>query len=86
MASVPAGFCDLAVRATEGSVSMDIAAEDNELVRFPGLSDRHRTMVRRVVADAAHQFRFGSSFDTTTLVEAVNEICGLSLTPVTMTP
>ena len=81
---VPAGFCDLAVRATEGSVSMDVDVDDNELARFPGLSDHHREMIRAVVIDAIPQVRSGS-FDTTRLVAVVNEICGSSLTPVTMT-
>jgi hypothetical protein len=39
---VPAGFCDLAVQATGGSVSMDVDVDDNELARFRGLSDHHR--------------------------------------------
>jgi hypothetical protein len=41
-------------------------------------------MIRAVVIDAIPQVRSGS-FDTTKLVAVVNEICGLSLTPVTLT-
>jgi hypothetical protein len=82
----PAGFCDLAVRATQGSVSMDVDVENNELVRYPGLSDRRLSMVRDVVVGAIPQVRSGVGFDTTRLVGVVNSICGLSLTPVTMTP
>jgi hypothetical protein len=84
--SVPAGFCELAVQATEGSIRMDVDLSDNELFRFPGLSDTHRSMVRSVVADAIPLVRSGDGFDTTRLVELVNSICGLKLTPVIMQP
>ena len=63
---------------------MDVDVDDNELARFPGLSDHHREMIRAVVIDAIPQVRSGS-FETTRLVAVVNEICGSSLTPVTIT-
>lgn len=86
VAAVPPGFCDLAVRASGGSVPMDVDVDANELVVFAGLSDRHRAMIRSAVADSARQVRTGGGWDTTTLVDAVNVICGLHLAPVTMTP
>ena len=81
-----AGFCDLAVRATEGNVSMDVPLANNELVAFPGLSDGQRDLVRRAVSDAIPQVRSGNGYDTTRLVAAINEICGLQLAATTMTP
>ena len=84
--AVPPGFCDLAVRASGGSVPMDVDVDANELVVFAGLSDRYRAMIRAAVTDSARQVRTGGGWDTTTFVDAVNVICGLHLTPVTMTP
>jgi hypothetical protein len=83
---VPAGFCNLAVRASGGSVTMDVDVDTNELVVFDGLSEHHRAMIRSAVADAAYQVRSGGGWDTTTFVETVNAMCGLHLTPITMTP
>jgi hypothetical protein len=65
---------------------MDVDVDANELVVFAGLSDRYRAMIRAAVTDAARQVRTGGGWDTTTFVDAVNVICGLHLTPVTMTP
>jgi hypothetical protein len=84
--AAPDGFCNLAVRATHGEIAMDVDIDANELVNYPGLSALHKNLIRSAVLDAILQVRNGSGWDTTALVDAVNEICNLTLTPVTMVP
>ena len=50
----------------------------------PSLSPRQRALVSEATADAQRQVLEGS-YSNDLLVEAVNEICGTSFTPVTMT-
>jgi hypothetical protein len=49
------------------------------------LTDRQRQLLTTAVADAVRQITSGSSYANDMLVAAVNEICGVQLTPVTMT-
>lgn len=78
-------FCDLAVRATKGELAFNDEAQVAELVDHPALTEPQRSMVRSAAQDAAVQVASGS-YSNDQLVGVVNKICGLHLTPATLTP
>lgn len=79
-ARAPDSFCDAATTAAEGHGGLD------SLPEHPGLTSQQRDTVRRVVRESREQIDRGNGWDTTELVEVINEMCGLELTPVTMVP
>jgi Family of unknown function (DUF6174) len=79
-------FCDLAVRASEGSVPFGSPGETDALVTYNDLPTLKRVQLRSILDDADMQTKRGNGWDNSLLVGFVNEVCGLHLTPVTMTP
>lgn len=79
-----ADFCSLASAAVEGAFDFTSASSVEALLRDPSLTERQRLLVTNAVADAVRQISSGGSLANDMLVEAVNEICGLQLTPVAM--
>jgi hypothetical protein len=80
-----AGFCSLATDAANGTFDFTNEASVRALTEDPSLTDRQRQLLTAAVADAVRQITSGSSYANDMLVAAVNEICGVKLTPVTMT-
>lgn len=79
-----ADFCSLATDATNGAFDFTNEASVRALTQDPSLTDHQRALLTNAVADAVRQVSSGS-YANDMLVIAVNEICGLQLTPVTMT-
>ena len=79
-----AAFCDLATRATEGEVAFGDPVQAAELTEAPDLTSSQRLKMRSAIEDARAQLATGAGYSNDLLVAAVNEICGLKLTPVTM--
>ncbi len=55
-----------------------------ELTEAPDLTPSQRLKMRSAIEDARAQLATGTGYSNDLLVAAVNEICGLKLTPVTM--
>lgn len=81
-----AQFCELAARAAEGNIDLTDPALRATLAEFPGLTDGQRSRLVVALEDATIEVSSGSGWSNHLLVAIVNEVCGLSLTPVTMTP
>ncbi len=79
-------FCSAATNAANGSFNFLDEARVAALTQDPSLTDRQRRLVTTAVADAVQQISVGGSYANDLLVSAVNEVCGLHLTPVTMEP
>jgi hypothetical protein len=79
-------FCDLAVRATEGRAEFGSPGDTDALVTYNDLSTMRRVQLRSILDDAEIRTKGGNGWDNSLLVSFVNEVCGLHLTPVTMTP
>ncbi len=77
-------FCTLATKAVAGEFDFTSDERIALLDGDPSLSPRQRALVSEATADAQRQVSEGS-YSNDLLVEAVNEICGTSFTPVTMT-
>jgi hypothetical protein len=77
-------FCSLATDAANGSFDFMNETMVQALTQDPSLTDRQRQLVTGAVADAVRQLSSGYSYANDLLVAAVNDVCGLSLTPVTM--
>lgn len=76
----PPTRCEAAPQAVEGHGGLA------DLPDSPGLLDEHRNPVAGAVARAQDEIDGGDGWDNTELVDLVNELCGLQLTPVTMVP
>jgi hypothetical protein len=79
-----AAFCDLATRATKGEVTIRDPNQTAKLTESPDLTENQRSRMRGAIEDAKTQLAGGAGYSNDLLVAAVNEICGLKLTPVTM--
>jgi Family of unknown function (DUF6174) len=79
-------FCDLAMRATKGSVAFDRPGEADALIAYEGLTEVQRNVLSSALAAAAARVKAGNGWDNSSLVGLVNEVCGVQMTPVTMTP
>lgn len=79
-------FCGLAVRASEGHVAFGSPGETDALVTYNDLSTMKHVQLRSILDDADMRTKRGSGWDNSVLVSFVNEVCGLHLTPITMTP
>lgn len=79
-------FCDLAVRASEGHVAFGSPGETDALVSYNDLTAVQRDVLRSVLEDADERTKRGEGWDNRFLVSFVNDVCGLHLTPITMTP
>ena len=77
-------FCNLATRAVDGQLAFDVESQVVELTGFPGLTDRQRSFVIAAARDATAQVSSGGGWSNDKLVEAVNQVCGLHLTPATL--
>jgi hypothetical protein len=80
-----ADFCSLAADAVEGAFDFTNESSVGALLQDPSLTERQRLLMANAVADAVRQITAGGSFANDMLVDAVNEICGLQVPPVTMT-
>ncbi len=79
-----AAFCDLATQATKGEMALRDPVQTAQLTEARGLTESERSRMRSAIDDAAAQLATGAGYSNDLLVSAVNEICGLKLTPVTM--
>ena len=82
----PADFCALAMEAIDGHFDFTDPERVAELTDHPGLTDRQRSLVRVGAADAVAEVTRGDGWSTDELVVAINEACGLHLTPSFMVP
>jgi hypothetical protein len=78
-----ASFCAIAVDAVDGRVPFNDPSRTSGLPDDPSLNDWDRRRLTAALDDAARQVAAGG-FDNTQLVDLVNELCALRLTPVTM--
>lgn len=81
-----ADFCSLATDAANGAFDFTSEARVRALTGDPSLTESQRRLVTNAVADAVRQVTGGGGYANDLLVAAVNEVCGLDLTPVTMIP
>ena len=79
-------YCELAVSATQGHVNFADAFQFSSLVQHRGLPDRHRAAMTAAAENARVRTAAGSPWSNNDMVEVVNTMCGLNLTPITMTP
>jgi hypothetical protein len=80
-----AQFCSRVVELPKGSFDFSNDERVAELTNDSSLSDHQRLLLSAAIADARTQIASGSGYSDDLLVEAINEICGTSLTTVTMT-
>ncbi len=79
-----ANFCSLALKAVGGEFDFTSEASVRELTEDPSLTEHQTLRVVAAIADAVAQLKSGGGYSNDLLVSAINDICGLSLTPMTM--
>ena len=70
--------------ATKGEVALRDPVQAAKLTEVADLTTSQRSRMRLAIEDARAQLAKGAGYSNDVLVAAVNEICGLKLTPVTM--
>jgi len=85
-ARASAEFCQLGRDAARWYIDFDDEQAVAALVDHPGLDDADRPAVREAVDDARAQIAAGSGWSNDRMTAAINDICDLHLTPVTMVP
>jgi hypothetical protein len=78
------GFCELATAAAGGQVAFQDPVQAASLIEFEGLTERDRRLLRAAVGEAVAQLDLGAGYTNDLPVSAVNEMCGLHLTPSTL--
>jgi len=81
-----AEYCALAVQAVEGHFDFTDPERVKELIEDPELTARQAELMRAGAADAVNEVADGNGWSNDELVSAVNEVCGLTLTPATLIP
>lgn len=81
-----AEFCSLGRDAARWYIDFDDDEAIAALVEHPGLKDDDRAAVRAAVNDARAQTAGGDGWSNDRMTAAINDICDLNLTPVTMVP
>ena len=81
-----AEYCALAVQAVEGHFDFTDPERVKELTEDPELTARQAELMRAGAADAVNEVADGNGWSNDELVSAVNEVCGLTLTPATLIP
>lgn len=76
----------MGIDATRWYIDFDDDQAVAALVDHPGLDDDDRSAVREAVDDARAQLAAGSAWSNDRMIAAINDICDLELTPVTMVP
>jgi hypothetical protein len=79
-------YCALAEEAVEGNFDFTDPEEVKRLTQRPELTTRQRALIAVGAADAVREVSLGSGWSNDELVNAVNEVCGLDLAPLTLTP
>lgn len=77
-------FCSLASDAVRGQFDFTNESSVLELSNDPSLTEHQRVLMMGATSDAVRQIKAGAGYSNDLLVIAVNQICGLHLTPVTM--
>jgi phage-related tail protein len=65
-------------------VAFDEPTQVAKFTQDASLTQQQRSRMRAAIDDATSQLATGAGYSNELLVAAVNEICGLELTPVTM--
>jgi hypothetical protein len=81
-----AEFCSLGKDAARWYIDFDDDEAVAALVEHPDLNDVDRAAVRAAVDDARAQTADGNGWSNDRMTAAINDICDLDLTPVTMVP
>ncbi len=76
-------FCSRARNAAEGQLALDDPEQINDLTNDPSLPDDDRGRLAEALEDASRRST-GGAWSNDRLVEIVNELCNLELTPVTL--
>jgi hypothetical protein len=84
----PPEFCKAAEQAAEGNIAFSDPAVTAELTEFEGLTEHQRQIITDAVDATRREVERvpGGSWTNNEMVDAVNELCGSDLTPVTLTP
>ena len=81
-----AEFCSLGKDAARWYIDFDDDEAVAALVEHPGLKDDDRAAVRAAADDARAQTADGNGWSNGRVTAAINDICDLDLTPVSMVP
>jgi hypothetical protein len=79
-------YCDLAVRATNGELNFADETQYASLVNSPGLPRRFREAMTAAAENARVRTAGPNGWANDDMVEVVNKMCGLKLTPVSIVP
>ncbi len=79
-------FCSLGKDAARWYIDFNVDEAVAALVEHPDLNDDDRAAVRAAVNDARAQIAGGNGWSNDRMTAAINDICDLNLTPVTMVP
>jgi hypothetical protein len=84
----PPEFCDAAEQAAEGNIAFNDPAATAELTEFEGLTESQRQIITDAIEATRREVERvpNGSWTNNEMVDAVNEVCGSDLTPVTLTP
>ena len=79
-------YCDFAASATRLQVNFSDAGQVARLVQSPEVPSRFRAAMTAAVERAKAAIASGSAWSDDALVAVINEMCDLTLTPITRVP